>query len=100
MPTTPDQEAKMSHKPPTRRQLNYLKALAERTGQTFEWPSTSAAASREIRRLKNTRPSTGIERAVERFGDTQAIEAAQDASEIHRFEVIGYGSNCTWSQRS
>ena len=89
----------MPDKPPSAKQLNYLKSLAERTGQTFQWPSTSVAASREIRRLKNTRPSTGVERAVERFGDTQAIEAAQDASEIHRFEIVGYGSNCTWSRR-
>jgi hypothetical protein len=97
MPTTPDQEAKMSHKPPTRRQLNYLKALAERTGQTFKWPSSSAAASLEIQRLKNTRASTELERAIERFGDTQAIEAAQDATVIHGFEIVGYGSNCRWS---
>lgn len=87
----------MSHKPPTRRQINYLKALAERTGQTFQWPTSSAAASREIKRLKNTRPSTELERAIERFGDTQAIEAAQDAAAIQGFEVVGYGSNCRWS---
>ena len=65
----------MADKPPTRRQLNYLKALAERTGQTFQWPHSTAAASREIHRLKNTRPSCTLERAIERFGDPQAIEA-------------------------
>ena len=90
----------MSEKRPTRRQLNYLKALAQRTGQTFAWPDSSAAASREIRRLRNTRPSTDLERAIEQFGDRQAIEAAQDAAAIHAFEVAGYGSNATWSQRS
>jgi hypothetical protein len=100
MPTTPDQEATMAHKPPTRRQLNYLKALAERTGQTFQWPHGAAAASREIQRLKSTRPSSRLERAIERYGDPQAIEAAQDAAQIHGFETIGYGSTCTWSQRS
>jgi hypothetical protein len=100
MPTTPDQEATMSHKPPTRRQINYLKALAGRTGLTFPWPNSAAAASREIKRLMTTRPSTEVERAIERFGDPQAIEAAQDAAAIHGFEVVGYGSNCTWSQRS
>src|SRR5438105_518925 len=100
MPTTPDQEASMSHKPPSPRQLSYLKALSERTGQTFRWPESSAAASTEIKRLKSTRPTTGLERAIERFGDTQAIEAAQDAVEIHGFEVAGYGSTATWSQRS
>ena len=90
----------MSHQRPTRRQLNYLKALAQRTGQTFPWPDSSAAASREIKRLSNTRPSTELERAIERFGDPEAIEAAQDAAAIHAFEVAGYGSNATWSQRS
>jgi hypothetical protein len=100
MPTTPDQEASMSPKPPSARQLSYLKALAERTGQTFQWPQTSAHASREISRLKNTRPSSELDRAIERFGDTKAIEAGQDSVEVHGFEVVGYGSNCTWSQRS
>lgn len=89
----------MPHKPPSQRQLSYLKALAERTGQTFEWPSSSAAASREIRRLKSTRASTELERAVERFGDTHAIESSQDAVTIHGFEIVGYGSNGRWSCR-
>ncbi len=90
----------MAPKPPSPRQLNYLKALAARNGQTFGWPQTSAQASREIQRLKNTRPSSKVERTIERLGDTPAIEAAQDAAAIQRFEVVGYGSNCTWSQRS
>jgi len=100
MPTTPDQEDSMAPNPPSPRQLNYLKALAVRTGQTFAWPQTSAQASREIQRLKNTQPSSQVERAIERFGDPPAIEAAQDAAAIQGFEVVGYGSNCTWSQRS
>jgi hypothetical protein len=100
MPTTSDQEARMSHHPPTQRQLHYLKALAQRSGQTFQWPTSSSEASREIRRLKQARPSTGLERAIERFGDTQAIESAQDAAAIQGFEIVGYGSTATWSQRS
>jgi hypothetical protein len=100
MPTTPDQEASMSHTPPSPRQLSYLKALADRTGQTFRWPESCAAASSEIKRLKRTRPSTELERAIDRFGDTRSIEAAQDAVEVHGFEVVGYGSTATWSQRS
>lgn len=87
----------MASKPPSPRQLNYLKALAQRTGQTFQWPQTSAQASQEIRRLNNTQPSTKVERAIERFGDTQAIEAVQDATAIQAFETVGYGSNCRWS---
>lgn len=90
----------MSDKPPSARQLSYLKALAERTGQTFRWPESSAGASQEIGRLKNARPSTDLERVVERSGDTQAIEAAQDAVVVHGFEIVGHGSAATWSQRS
>lgn len=45
MPTIRDQEASMSHQPPSPRQLSYLKALSERTGRTFQWPESSAAAS-------------------------------------------------------
>ena len=90
----------MDHKPPSPRQLNYLKALAERTGQTFTWPQTSSQASREIERLKRTRPSTPAERAIERVDDRAAREAAEDAAAIHGFEVVGYGSTATWSQRS
>ena len=30
---------------PTRRQLNYLRALANRTGQTFTYPTTRREAS-------------------------------------------------------
>ena len=47
----------MTPKPPSARQLNYLKALANRTGQTFTYPKTSRDASREIQRLKTVRPA-------------------------------------------
>jgi hypothetical protein len=50
---------------PTARQLAYLKSLAERTGQTFTYPTNSREASREIARLKQTRPSTHTERRIE-----------------------------------
>ncbi|MGH3262906.1 MAG: hypothetical protein ACRDNS_13005, partial [Trebonia sp.] len=100
MSTTQTREASMSPKQPSQRQLSYLKALANVTGETFTYPETSAQASREIQRLKRARPSTAAERAIERFGDTQAIEAAQGAVEVHGFEIVGYGPNCTWSQRS
>jgi hypothetical protein len=91
----------MDHNPPpSPRQLNYLKALAQRTGQTFTWPQTRSQASREIARLKRARPSTAAEHAIEQIDDRPAREAAEDASAIHGFEVLGYGSTATWSQRS
>jgi hypothetical protein len=102
MPTTPHQEASMTPKPPSARQLNYLKALAHRTGQTFTYPKTSTDASREIQRLKAVRPSSLIERELERH-DLAAEHAAREANcdvPINRSEVDGYGSTATWSQRS
>jgi hypothetical protein len=50
--------------------------------------------------LKSTRPRSELERAIEQFGDTQAIEAAQDTAAVQGFEVVGYGSTASWSQRS
>jgi hypothetical protein len=69
----------MYPKPPSARQLSYLKALAERTGQTFRWPESSAAASREIRRLKNTRRarSRAGDRAARRHAGSSGIPAQQ-----------------------
>jgi hypothetical protein len=90
----------MDDNPASPKQLNYLKALAQRTGQTFTWPRTSAQASEEIARLKDTRSSTPAERALERIDNRAAREAAEDAFAVHGFEVLGYGSTATWSQRS
>ncbi|HTX09509.1 MAG TPA: hypothetical protein VME22_12905 [Solirubrobacteraceae bacterium] len=89
----------MTPKPPTPRQLNYLKALANRTGQTFTYPRTSAQASAEIHRLKGIR-ATGFT-----FAELQAENAAREAHgdlacSVQGFEVTGYNSSATWSQRS
>ena len=92
----------MTPKPPSARQLNYLKALANRTGQTFTYPKTSVQASREIQRLKSTQPSTASELAIERF-DLAAENAAREANcdvTIRPDEIAGWGSNAHWSQRS
>ena len=90
----------MATQPPSPKQLNYLKALAARTGQTFAWPKTSRQASTEIARLTQAHPSTPAERTVEQIDDRLAREAAQDAVAIHGFEVVGHGSSATWRQRS
>lgn len=52
---------------PTAKQLAYLRALAQRTGQTFAYPRTIFQASHEIRRLKRVKPSTRVDRAIERL---------------------------------
>lgn len=91
----------MSTKPPTVKQLAYLRALAERTGQTFATPRTSRDASAEIRRLKAAPADTRRERRMERDEIADAIAAGpQDSARVTRSEVVGYGASATWSRRS
>ena len=87
----------MSSKPPTAKQLAYLRTLAERTGRTFAWPQTSQDASVEIRKLKGPEPDTRIER--HEVADAIAAGPADDARVLSH-EVEGFGSTATWSQRS
>ena len=92
----------MTPRPPTGRQLSYLRALAQRTGQTFVYPKTSRQASREIRRLRAVKSSNEIELYLERF-DGAAEQAAREANcdvAITLREIEGYGSSATWSRRS
>ena len=91
----------MSSKPPTAKQLAYLRALAERAGQTFAAPRTRRDASAEIRRLMATPAESRVERRIERNEIADAIAAGpQDSSRVIPSEVTGYGSSATWSQRS
>ena len=87
---------------PSSRQLAYLRALAQRTGQTFTWPATCGAASREIRRLETAPPVSQVDREMERH-DWAAEAAAREVNcdvPIRPHELDGYGSSTTWSQRS
>lgn len=84
---------------PTPKQLAYLKSLATRTGQTFAWPPTRAQASREIRRLKSLSPAADVPTGFDVDAERAAREANADVP-IRAFEIAGFGSNCTWSQRS
>jgi hypothetical protein len=88
----------MSSKPPTARQLAYLRTLAERAGQTFISPGTRSEASAEIRRLKNV-PGSGVT-----FAELNAEQAARDAhgdvAIVQPWEIRGHGSAATWSERS
>jgi hypothetical protein len=88
----------MTPKPPSSKQLAYLRALTQRTGQTFVYPKTSRQASRQIQRLKRARPSTRTELAIERL-DLASEQAARDANSdvpVSLDEVQGHGSTCTW----
>ena len=83
---------------PTRKQLAYLRSLANRAGQTFAYPRTAAQASREIRRLKAQQPSTRLERALERREISDAIARGPEggAAIAERNTTTGYGSTATW----
>jgi Protein of unknown function (DUF3072) len=84
---------------PTGRQLAYLKSLATRTRQTFAWPQTRAQASREIRRLKSLSAANDLPRDFDPDAEQAAREANADVP-IQAFEIAGFGSTATWSQRS
>ena len=83
---------------PTAKQLAYLRALAERTGQTFAYPRTSRQASQEIRRLRGQNPTPRADRIRERreISDDIATKTG-DAARIRGSEITGYGSTATWS---
>ncbi len=83
-------------KPPTARQLAYLRVLAERTGQTFVAPNSSGDASREIRLLKSTPASTGADRAVERERATDNNAAMTYGTAPRDDEIAGWGGRATW----
>ena len=97
MPAPHHQEPQMPSKPTTR-QLNYLRSLATRTGQTFTYPKTRQQASEEIDRLKHTRPSSRSEVRIERKLIADQIAAGPiDAARVREHEISGHGSSATWA---
>jgi hypothetical protein len=96
-PHTP-KEGPVPHKP-TAKQLNYLRSLANRSGQTFAYPQSAAQAGREIERLKSAKASTRTERYVERKSIADQIAAGPiDAARVREDEISGRGSSATWVQ--
>ena len=79
---------------PTAKQLAFLRALAQRTGETFASPRTRAQASEQIRRLQQRQPSSRVERRLERRDVARDIQTgAGDATRVRDDEVQGYGSS-------
>jgi hypothetical protein len=94
-------EADVRNRPeqrPTAKQLAYLRALADRAGQTFAYPRTRRQASAEIRRLRAQKPTSRVERRIERRQIADAIaRGTNDAAGIDLDrDVTGYGSTATW----
>src|ERR1700722_9540581 len=89
----------MAPTPASSRQLSYLRRLADQTGQTFTYPTTSREASAEIDRLKNTPRQSRSERRVERELSSDLAEvSAGGGTRVHEDETTGYGSDATWAQ--
>ena len=83
---------------PTAKQLAYLRALAQRTGETFAYPRTRTQASNEIRRLQQRKPSTRLERFRDRRDTARDLQTgAGDAVRIRDDEITGYGSSARWT---
>jgi hypothetical protein len=81
---------------PTSRQLQYLRSLADRTGQTFTYPKTGAQASAEIQRLKGTTPQAHGDRRYERKLIADQVASGLNNTAVTRQETTGYGSDATW----
>jgi hypothetical protein len=95
---TSREQTRSDQRPATRKQLAYLRALANSTGQTFAYPRTARAASLEIDRLLSAPPSSQTEIRVERKQIADAIATVPaDSSRVRDDEIVGHGSNCRWS---
>jgi hypothetical protein len=87
-------EALMSNHsdPATRKQLAYLRSLAERTGTTFATPRNRTQASREIERLRLLRRDSGTHVETTAEASAEAVYATAP----HSGEMEGFGASAKW----
>lgn len=85
------------NKPPSARQMRYLRDLAAQRGESFAYPRTASEASAEIDRLKGRRRSSATERRVERLEVSRAMAERGDAASVRDAEIVGYGSSARWA---
>lgn len=87
---------KTKEKPPSAKQLRYLRNLATQRGESFSYPRTISEASAEIERLKGRRPEPRADRRRERLEISRAMAERGDASSVRDTEIVGYGSSARW----
>jgi Domain of unknown function (DUF4326) len=89
----------------TRKQLKYLRLLAEQSGTTFTRPVDITEASSEISRLLKLLPTDGEPARIQRndarrerreVRDQVAGGPRDDGAAVRPHEVIGYGSEAHW----
>lgn len=84
-------------KPPTPKQLRYLRDLAVSRGQSFAYPRSAAEASREIDRLRGAERSDPAERRREKRAiQRELAEGRGDAARVSPRELGGHGSSAHW----
>jgi hypothetical protein len=89
-----------TEKPPTQKQLRYLRNLAEQRGESFAYPQTFSEASDQIERLKRRPRQSRADRRRELLEVSRAMATRGDASSVRETEIVGYGSNCRWSHQA
>jgi hypothetical protein len=86
----------MENRAPSKKQLRYLRGLAEQRGESFAYPQTAAEASAEIERLKSRRPDTRTDRQLDRLAISKAMAERGGSSAVTEDEIVGYGSSARW----
>ncbi len=84
-------------KPPTAKQLRYLRALANQTGTTFTPPKSSYEASKAIKEMQHRPVSSRHDRDEDR-GSVASRDGASAGVDIQDDEITGYGSSARWAQ--
>ena len=83
-------------RPPTPKQLRYLRFLAEKTGTSFTYPSSFAQASQELDRLERLKRERSTYREAREVDEGQLTYATA----VHSSEVSGFGSSASWRRDS
>ncbi len=85
-------------KPPTVKQLRYLRFLAQTTGTTFTPPKTRGDARDMIDQMKGRRRTPRAETTRERREVSYDMATKRgDAAKVQARELAGYGSSATWA---
>ncbi len=88
----------MTPKPPTVKQLRYLRFLAQTTGTTFTPPKTIGEARGMIDQMKGRRRTRRAETTRERREVAYDMATKRgDAAKVQARELGGYGSSAIWA---
>lgn len=86
----------LNEKPPSAKQLRYLRNLALQRGESFAYPQSFAQADSEIERLLGRRRGSYVERRIEREQVSRDMAVRGGAAAVRDDEIVGYGSSARW----